>query len=198
MPARKPLRLPGVSPSSLLEVDGEQQQLDLPIRDMPVETTYILTAEMDPETFAWLDRLRKQHFPPERNLLPAHLTMFHHLSSAQTARLDDFEVTDGPVPILLTAPILLGSGVAIRIQSPELELLRTAARQAMSGEFSKQDSQGWRPHVTIQNNVPAEAAKELYRRMEIGFKQSAGEVTGLLLWEYLEGPWQMVRRLSFA
>lgn len=37
--------------------------------------------------------------------------MFHHLLSAQTARLDDFEVTDGPVLILLTAPVLLGSGV---------------------------------------------------------------------------------------
>jgi hypothetical protein len=98
--------------------------------------------------------LRQQHFPPERNLLPAHLTKFHHLSSAQTARLDDFGVPDGPLPILLNAPILLGSGVAIRIQSPELGRLRTAARQAMSGEFSKQDSQGWRPHVTIQNRVP--------------------------------------------
>ena len=165
---------------------------------MLVETTYILTAEMDPESFAWLDRLRQQHFPPERNLLPAHLTMFHYLSLAQTARLDDFEVPGSPVPILLSAPILLGSGVAIRIRSPELERLRTAARQAMSGEFSKQDSQGWRPHVTIQNKVPAEAAKELYRTIEIGFEQSLGAVTGLLLWEYLGGPWQMARRLSFA
>ena len=53
---------------------------------MLVETTYILTAEMDPESYAWLDRLRQQHFPLERNLLPAHLTMFHRLSSAQAAR----------------------------------------------------------------------------------------------------------------
>lgn len=72
--------------------------------------------------------------------------------SRKTARLDNFELPDGPVPILLSAPILLGSGVAIRIQSPELGQLRTAARQAMSGEFSKQDSQGWRPHVTIRWN----------------------------------------------
>jgi hypothetical protein len=68
----------------------------------------------------------------------------------------------------------------------------------MSGEFSKQDSQGWRPHVTIQNRVPAEAAKELYRTIQNRFEQSAGAVTGLLLWEYLGGPWQMARRLSFA
>jgi|SRR4051812_40380682 hypothetical protein len=83
---------------------------------MLVETTYILTAEMDPESFAWLDRLRQQHFPPERNLLSAHLTMFHRLSSAQTARLDDFDVPDGPVPILLGAPILLGSVRPVRVE----------------------------------------------------------------------------------
>lgn len=165
---------------------------------MLVETTYILTAEMDSESFAGLDRLRQQHFPPERNLLPAHLTMFHCLSSAQTARLDYLKVPKGPVPILLSAPILLGRGVAIRIRSPQLERMRTAARQAIGGELSKQDSQGWRPHVTIQNKVPADAAKELYRTMEIGFEQSAGAVTGLLLWEYLGGPWRIARRLSFA
>ncbi len=34
--------------------------------------------------------------------------------------------------------------------------------------------------------------------MENGFEQSAGAVTGLLLWEYLGGPWRMARRLSFA
>jgi len=162
-----------------------------------VEPTYILTAEMDPESFARLDGLRKLHFPPERNFLPAHLTMFHRLSSAQTARLDDFEVPDGPVPIHMGPPILLGSGVAIRIRSPELERLRTTARQAMGGEFSKQDSQGWRPHVTIQNKVSAEAAKELYQTIQIS-SDLIGSVTGLLLWEYLGGPWQMARRFSFA
>ena len=39
----------------------------------------IVTAEMGAEEFAWLDSLRRRHFPPERNQLPAHLTMFHAL-----------------------------------------------------------------------------------------------------------------------
>jgi hypothetical protein len=30
--------------------------------------TYILTAELDPESFTWLDGLRREHFLPERNL----------------------------------------------------------------------------------------------------------------------------------
>jgi len=44
-----------------------------------METTYILTAEMDDDSFAWLAGLRRRHFPPERNFLPAHLTLFHRL-----------------------------------------------------------------------------------------------------------------------
>ena len=39
----------------------------------------ILTAQI-PETFlARFDRLRQIHFPPDRNFLRAHLTMFHRL-----------------------------------------------------------------------------------------------------------------------
>jgi hypothetical protein len=47
-----------------------------------MDRSFILTAELDPASFAWLDWLRREHFPPERNLLPAHLTLFHRLSSA--------------------------------------------------------------------------------------------------------------------
>jgi len=47
---------------------------------------HILTAELDPETFAWLDDLRRAHFLTERNLLPAHVTLFHRRSSAQAGR----------------------------------------------------------------------------------------------------------------
>ena len=39
----------------------------------------IVTAELAREDFAWLDRLRRAHFPPDRNHLSAHLTMFHAL-----------------------------------------------------------------------------------------------------------------------
>src|SRR6478736_2886397 len=52
-----------------------------------MDRTFILTAELDPASFDWLDGLRRVHFPPARNLLPAHLTLFHRLSPAQTDRL---------------------------------------------------------------------------------------------------------------
>ena len=58
-------------------------------------TTYILTAEMDEDSFGWLDRLRRRYFPPERNFLPAHLTLFHLLSPDQVARLRSLEWING-------------------------------------------------------------------------------------------------------
>jgi len=47
----------------------------------------IVAAEFAPADFAWLDRLRRAHFPPERNLLPAHLTLFHALPPSAEAEL---------------------------------------------------------------------------------------------------------------
>jgi hypothetical protein len=44
--------------------------------------------------------LRCEHFPPELNLLQAQLTLFHRLSSAQTARLDVLELPAAPVFVL--------------------------------------------------------------------------------------------------
>ncbi len=105
-----------------------------------MDKTYILAAELDDESFAWLDGLRREHFPPERKQLPAHLTLFHRLSPAAWGRLGGFDVPSTPVAILVDAPVLLGSGVAMRIRSPRLERLRAAARLEMGGQFSRQDN----------------------------------------------------------
>ena len=39
----------------------------------------IVTALLGRADHAWLDGERQRHFPPERNQLPAHLTLFHQL-----------------------------------------------------------------------------------------------------------------------
>ena len=127
-----------------------------------MEATYVLTAEMDDDSFAWLNDLRRKHFPPKRNFLPAHLTMFHRLSLAQTSRLKELSLPEGPIALLFDAPLALGTGVAIRVTSIPLEQLRVAAKAAMSGELSRQDSQRWRPHVTIQNKVSPDVARQLH------------------------------------
>ena len=163
-----------------------------------MEPTCILTAELDPDSFAWLDGLRRAHFPVERNWLPAHLTLFHRLSPAQTDRLDDLVIPTSAVPVAFDDVVLLGFGVAVRVRSPVLAGIRAAAQTAMGGEFSRQDSQNWRAHVTVQNKVTADAARRLHRDLESGFVPRSGTVTGLLVWAYLGGPWRLMRRLPFT
>src|ERR1700761_4579300 len=128
---------------------------------MTMETTYILTAEIDEGSFAWLDGLRRRHFPPERNFLPAHLTLFHRLSLAQAAGPRLLELPREPLALHFDGILFLGFGVALRARSAELEQLRSDARSKMGGEFSRQDSQPWKPHVTIQNKASSQAAREL-------------------------------------
>ncbi|MBR0968671.1 2'-5' RNA ligase family protein [Bradyrhizobium diazoefficiens] len=162
-----------------------------------MEPTFILTAEMDGESFAWLDALRRRHFPPERNMLPAHLTMFHRLSPAQLAALRSLDMPRSPVPLCFDRVVFLGFGVALHVQSDELERLRKGARASL-GELSRQDSQPWRPHVTIQNKAPAETARHLHQTLQDGFTERAGAATGLLIWEYLGGPWRLAERIAFG
>lgn len=160
--------------------------------------TYVLTAELDGESFAWLDGLRRRHFPPERNVLSAHLTMFHRLSPAQVALLDDVDLAQEPPQLQFEAPMFLGSGVAVRVQSSALERLRSDIRDRMGNGLSRQDSQTWRPHVTVQNKVAAHVATELYQSLERDFVPFNGSANALLVWEYLGGPWKFAQRLGFT
>ena len=43
----------------------------------------VLTAVLPPAEQAWLDGWREEFFPPERNHLAAHLTLFHALPGAR-------------------------------------------------------------------------------------------------------------------
>ena len=162
-----------------------------------IETTYILTAEIDKDNFAWLDGLRRRHFPPERNFLPAHLTLFHRLSSEQVARLPSLELPRAAIPLCFDRVVFLGFGVALHVQSIAIEQLRHQIRAEIGGEFSRQDSQAWKPHVTIQNKASAGTARKLQNTLEQNFSARAGFVTGLLVWEYLGGPWKLAGHIAF-
>lgn len=160
-------------------------------------TTYILSAEMDQDSFSWLDDLRRRHFPPERNFLPAHLTLFHRLSADQVTRLSCLELPSAPIELRFERLDFLGFGVAVDVRCAELARLRDAARTTMGGEVSRQDSEHWRPHVTVQNKVPADAARRLHRALQSSFSERAGTATGLIVWEYLGGPWKLAECLRF-
>jgi 2'-5' RNA ligase len=161
----------------------------------------ILTLKLEQPAFERLDALRRAHFPPERNVIPAHLTLFHALPGDQeTAIRETLRSLCATTPVLrLRFPTLrlLGRGVAVGVESPELIPLRRQLASLWSGWLSAQDRQGFRPHITVQNKVTAEQARELYAALVAGWQpfEVAGE--GLLLWRYLGGPWERVDEQRF-
>ena len=159
--------------------------------------TFILTVELDAGSFAWLDGLRREHFPAERNFLPAHLTMFHQLTPAQVVNIHSLATPRTPIDLRFDALLFLGFGVAIRVNALPLERLRNDIKATIGGPFSRQDDGRWRPHVTIQNKVPAETARRLQQRLEPEFTERAGAATGLLVWKYLGGPWKLADQIAF-
>lgn len=160
----------------------------------------IVSALLGPPDFAWLDGLRRAHFPPDRNRLPAHLTLFHHLppSLRQELKRRLGEAAFAPRPRAEAAGLIeLGGGVAVRIASPDLEAIRGTLAEALGDMLTPQDRAGWRPHVTIQNKVKPSEAKALHDRLQAEFRPRSVRIDGLAVWAYRAGLWESVSRHPF-
>jgi hypothetical protein len=160
----------------------------------------IVSALFDAEDFAWLNALRRAHFPPERNQLDAHLTLFHHLppSIAPELKRRLGQMTQGGRPAAMADGLInLGRGVAIRIHSPELGALREELARAFAGLLTPQDAAGWRPHVTVQNKVAPAQARALLAQLSSDFHPRPVRIAGLAAWWYRGGPWELLARYPF-
>ena len=165
-----------------------------------LSSALIVTAELAGEDFAWLDALRRRHYPPERNQVPAHLTMFHALppSAEQEIRARLAEIVSGPAPAASIVGVMdLVGGVALRVVSDGLDPIRDELGDALHGLLGAQDSGGWRPHVTIQNKVEPKVARTLRQSLERNFEPRPLRIAGLGLHRYLGGPWETLRVYPF-
>ncbi|MCK8783189.1 2'-5' RNA ligase family protein [Roseomonas sp. NAR14] len=162
----------------------------------------ILTARLDPASFARLDALRRTHFPTRLNRVPAHVTLFHHLPGRQrpavVATLERACRALAPMPLAVSRPVFLGHGVAFALETPALAALRRRLAAAWADRLTPQDRQGFRPHVTIQNKVPPETARALHMALAAGFLPWEARVEGLCLWHYRGGPWEPAGRFRFG
>ena len=162
----------------------------------------IVTALFGRADTAFFDTMRRTHFPPERNQLDAHLTLFHHLPPSMADELKhrlNGETRGVRAPIAKASGLMsLGRGVAYRIDSPELVAIRARLADAFTGMLTPQDAGGWRAHVTIQNKVPPQVAKVLLASLSQGFVAREVEIAGLGAWWYRGGPWEALSRHMFA
>ena len=160
----------------------------------------IITAEIAPRDFAWLDELRRQHYPAGRNRVAAHLAMVHALppSAEEGARriLARFG-SDPPPQAMIEGLMDLGGGVAFRVVSADLDRIRRELTDHFHGLLSAQDAGGWRPHVTVQNKVAVREARALLGRLAADFRPRPLAISGLGLHRYLDGPWERLATYSF-
>ena len=176
-----------------------QSALSSAVDDRPL----ILTARFDPALFDALDRLRRAHFPPALNFLPAHLTLFHALPGLELEQiqLDLREVKSFPslglgqsvaqsLNCTLATLRFTGRGVQAAVDCEPLNLIRQSLAARWRGWLSKQDQQPFKPHVTIQNKVPSAQARQLFDQLSNTWKPLKGKIISLHLWHYAGGPWE--------
>ncbi len=162
----------------------------------------ILTLMVDEASFAVFDGQRRQHFPPGRNLIPAHVTLFHHLPGGHLAEIEavlaDLSRSQEPFSVAVAGLRLLGRGVAYRLESPVLDLLRAGLAGRWRAWLTPQDVQRFQPHVTIQNKVDPAQARALLTALEASFRPWKATAEGLQLWHYRGGPWEAVETFRFG
>lgn len=161
----------------------------------------IVTATLDDSSFELFDALRKEHFPPERNFLRAHLTLFHHLPGEDVEEIADtlsrIAAATRPPELLFSSWRSLGRGVAMNVDSPELHRVRKQIVDSLTATLTRQDKQPFRPHITVQNKVEPEQAKTLLAELTGERLPPNGFATGLRLSKYLGGPWEEVETFDF-
>ncbi len=147
-----------------------------------------------------MNALRQAHFPPERNHLAAHVTLFHALppSCEEELRQELTRLAAGPAPEGQVEGVMsLGRGTAIRLSSPALIGLREELAERFWPLLSAQDQHRPRLHVTVQNKVTAEAARALQAQLGPAIRAETFRFSGLGLHVYAGGPWHYVKSWSF-
>ena len=159
----------------------------------------ILTALLPKDMAAWATALRTEHFPPERNYLDAHVTLFHAIPPQCEEELGDvlkpIVAENRPPPARLEGIMSLGGGTALKLASDDMLGYRARIAEHFTGMLTAQDQHKPRLHVTIQNKVSSAKAKELQAQLVVEPRDFA--FRGFGLYRYLGGPWGHVRDWSF-
>ena len=161
----------------------------------------ILTAELPPDLHRRYTDLRTAHFPPERNYLEAHVTLFHALPAQCEDELRRYlaRLTGEIAPVRgqVEGLMPLGGGTAIKLSSPAMLALRDEIAEHFRGMLTNQDQHRPRLHVTIQNKVTGKEAQALQAQLAGTIDPRPFTFPGLALHAYRGGPWEFIRRFAF-
>jgi hypothetical protein len=162
---------------------------------------FIVTAVLPSDIQGWAEGLRRAHFPPERNHLHAHVTLFHAFAPSLLEELRSFlpEIARefAPPGARITGLMDLGKGTAIALESEQLLALRALIAEHFHGSLTDQDLHEPRPHITIQNKVTKEEARALQARLAPTIEPRGFAFPALDLHRYEGGPWSHIKRMPF-
>lgn len=162
---------------------------------------FIVTAELSPDMFAWSDRLRRTHYPPERNHVHAHVTLFHAFAPSLREELRRYlpgiAAEFAPPAARVIGLMDLGRGTAIELRSEAMLAIRAQIADHFHGALTEQDRHEPRLHITIQNKVSQEAARALQRTLAPTPEPREFRFPGLALHLYRGGPWEQLGHWQF-
>ncbi|MDG5749627.1 2'-5' RNA ligase family protein [Qipengyuania sp. XHP0211] len=165
------------------------------------DASLILTAQLPDDMHARYTALRDAHFPPERNYLEAHVTLFHALPGmceGEVVTVCERMARDfAPVPGKVVGLMSLGRGTAIKLESLAMLRLRDLLADGFHGLLTQQDQHRPRLHVTIQNKVSGKEAKALQAQLDGTILPRNFTFPGLSLFHYRGGPWEHVKTFAF-
>ena len=166
---------------------------------------FILTAVLPTDLQAFAEGLRRAHYPPARNHLHAHVTLFHAFAPSLLEELAgyipriaaEFAAPEGRVRGVMD----LGKGTAIALEAPQLLALREGIADHFRGSLTEQDLHEPRPHITIQNKVTKEEARALQASLPgvlaPWIAKGPFAFPALALHRYCGGPWEHIKTCTF-
>ena len=162
--------------------------------------TTILTLVLDGSSQARFDEQRQRFYPAAANRIAAHLTLFHQLpATAQIREALTMEAARmGSFSLGVTGVRSIGRGAAYFFESPELHALHRRLAAGFADHLSRQDRQGFRPHVVVQNKVTSEQARKLLGQLGADFRPWQAQAAGLGWWDYMGGPWRWREGFAFG
>ena len=168
----------------------------------PLPPPLIVTLTLDAAAQAWFDACRNAHFPPARQLVGAHVTMFHGLPGLLEPRVAALIAALSapvlPFPVTVSGLRFLGRGVAYGLVAVPAGALRARIASEFSGHLTPQDRCTWSPHVTVQNKVAPEIARQTMALLGTQTVPSPVSAIGMGLWRYRGGPWEAVMNTRFG
>ncbi len=160
----------------------------------------LITAELPPDVLAWADALRREHYPPERNRLRAHVTLFHALppsAESEVRHLLADLAKRAPVEARIGGIMNLGRGTALDVDSPEMVDLHDLIGERMHGLLTPQDDRPLRLHITVQNKVQPAIAKALQAELREGLERRSFSFRGFGLYAWEDGLWRVIADYPF-